>query len=53
MQISKVQTISDKRADAYRVMKQAYNDIKGSYGRLNQRIADLSISDAGLKTVAD
>ena len=53
MQIAKVQAISEKRGDAYRVIKQAYTDLKNSYGKLNQRIVDLSIGDANLRGISD
>ena len=53
LQISKVQSISDKRGEAFRVIKQAYTDLRGSYGKLNQRLGDLAVNDASLRKTVE
>lgn len=48
-EIKKAQTISDKRAEAFRYLKQSVTDMRARFGELEGKLAGISASDATIR----
>lgn len=49
LQIQKAQAISDKRGDAFRVIKQSIADLRARFGELEGKLGAVSSTDATLR----
>jgi len=49
LQLSKAQAISDKRAEAYRVIRQTYDEFRSKFDKTRKRLDDLGVQDASIR----
>lgn len=49
MQINKSKEISDRRAEAYRVIRQTYDDFRNKFEKTRQRLDALGVQDASVR----
>ena len=53
LQIKKAQAISDKRGDAFRVLKQSITDLKAKFGELEGKLAGVVSTDSAVRSLLD
>jgi hypothetical protein len=53
LQVKKAQTISDKRGEAFRFIKQSVTDLRARFGELEGKLAGVSASDATIRGLLD